>query len=130
MAEAAALALAAAVIKALQLDHTTMLSDNQQLVHFLNGQDQEHPPDWRVKPFTQLIKTSLQGIASSIKRIRRTQNQMADLLARQALTCIRANQITFNGDCSFAPHEQECPLMTALHNVTVNSVMVLTASCC
>jgi hypothetical protein len=61
MAEAAALALAAAVIKALQLDHTTMLSDNQQLVHFLNGQDQEHPPDWRVKPFTQLIKISLQG---------------------------------------------------------------------
>jgi len=69
------------------------------------------------------------SLRSSIKRIRRTQNQTVDLLARLALTCIRANKITFNGACSFAPHEQECPLMTTLQNITINFIMVLTASC-
>jgi hypothetical protein len=32
--------------------------------------------------------------------------------------------------CTNSVHVQGCPLLMALHDVTINSVMVLTASCC
>ena len=82
------------------------LSDNQQLVHFLNGADLSNPPDWRIKPYTQMISSLLAGTSSSIRKIRRSQNQMADVLARQ------------------------CLVLVTLQSVTINFVMVLTASCC
>jgi hypothetical protein len=71
MAEAAAMALAATLLESLQLhlQHATILSDNQQLVNFLNGSDLAHPPDWRIKPYTQLINTSVHNTATSICRI-------------------------------------------------------------
>ena len=49
MAEAAAMALAAIVTICLGLQQAIFLSDNQQLVHFLNGLDQASPPEWRIK---------------------------------------------------------------------------------
>lgn len=55
MAEAAALALAAAVTARLQIQHTNFLTDNQELVHFLNSSDHSNPPDWRIKHLTQLF---------------------------------------------------------------------------
>lgn len=45
MAEAAALALSALVTDALGFQLVTFLCDNQQLVCFLNAQDQTNPPD-------------------------------------------------------------------------------------
>lgn len=45
MAEAAALALAATISDHLNYTNTTFLSDCQQLVQFLNEDDQSHPPD-------------------------------------------------------------------------------------
>jgi hypothetical protein len=53
MGEAAALALGATIVKALQVQSCTFLSDSQQLVHFLHQEQQENPPQWRIKPFTQ-----------------------------------------------------------------------------
>jgi len=53
MAEAAALALAAAVTETLNVHHINFLSDNQQLVHFFNGSDGSNPPNWRIKHLTQ-----------------------------------------------------------------------------
>jgi hypothetical protein len=53
MAEAAALALGAQLLKALQVHQPFFLSDNQQLVSFLNGTDHTNPPQWEIKPFTQ-----------------------------------------------------------------------------
>ena len=52
MAEAAALALAAMVADLLNFTNIAFLSDCNQLVQFLNADDQNHPPDWRIKPFT------------------------------------------------------------------------------
>jgi len=130
MAEAGALALVAVLLKQIQLHHTTLLSDNQQLVHFLNGSDLSHPPDWRMKPYTQIISSTLSGTTTAIRKITRTQNQMADLLARQALRDLHSNPHSFSGVCTHSAHVQECPLLMALQNVTINSVMVLTASCC
>ena len=86
MAESAALALATVLLEKLELQDAIFLSDNQQLVHFLNGADLSNPPDWRIKPYTQMISPLLAGTSSSIRKISRSQNQMADSLARQALT--------------------------------------------
>jgi hypothetical protein len=130
MAEAAAMALAAKVLDILQLQQGTILSDNQQLVHFLNGTNLAHPPDWRIKPYTQLISSSVYSTTTTIPKINRRLNQMADSLARQALSAIHCNQFTFEGVCAHAQHDLECPVIMALQNVTINNVMVLTASCC
>ena len=48
MAEAAAMALAAAVLDRLQLQHTNFLTDSQDLVNFFNSADHSNPPDWRM----------------------------------------------------------------------------------
>jgi ribonuclease HI len=125
MAEAAALALAAEVVSALQIHQVTVLSDNKQLVQFMNGPDLAHPPDWRIKPLTQLISSKVIGTTTQIRRIKRDQNQMADSLARQALRAIGTELHTFQGVCAYEAHDHECPLLVALHNVTINSVMVL-----
>jgi hypothetical protein len=53
MAEAAALALAATVTTLLDLQQVPFLSDNQQLVHFLNAPNQANLLDWRIKYYTQ-----------------------------------------------------------------------------
>jgi hypothetical protein len=55
MAEAAVLALAAAVTAQLEMYHTNFLSDNQELVSFINSRDQSNPPDWRIKHLIQLF---------------------------------------------------------------------------
>jgi hypothetical protein len=52
MAEAAAMALAAIITHHLKLQPIIFLSDNQQLVHFLNTPDQTNPPKWRIKHYT------------------------------------------------------------------------------
>jgi ribonuclease HI len=130
MAEAAALALAIKFIKALSLQHVTVLSDNQQLVNFINGSSLHHPPDWRIKPLTQIAANDLQGTSVAVRRIRRQQNQMADLLARQALRECHNHQQACNFICAFDAHANECPLSLALNYVTINNVMVSTASCC
>jgi ribonuclease HI len=130
MAESAALAFAAALLNHLEFHNTNLLSDNQQLVHFLNGADLSNPPDWRIKPYTHIISSLMAGTNSIVRKIRRAQNQMADSLARQALSALRSNQHLFSGVCTNPVHVQGCPLLMALQDVTINSVMVLTASCC
>lgn len=52
MAEAAGLALAAMVADNVHFTNITFLSDYNILVQFLNADDQNHPLDWRMKPFT------------------------------------------------------------------------------
>ena len=85
MAESAALALATVLLENWSYRMQSFYQ-NQQLVHFLNGADLSNPPDWRIKPYTQMISPLLAGTSSSIRKISRSQNQMADSLARQALT--------------------------------------------
>jgi len=52
MAESPAMMVAAMLLQKLNLQEATLLSDNQQLVHFLNRADLSNPPDWRIKPYT------------------------------------------------------------------------------
>jgi len=46
------------IVKSLSFTNTTFLSDCQQLVEFLNQPDLTHPPDWRMKCFTQIFHNS------------------------------------------------------------------------
>jgi hypothetical protein len=55
MAEATTLTLASVIIDKLNITGVNFLSDSEQLVHFLNKEDLSNPPDWRIKPFTQLF---------------------------------------------------------------------------
>jgi ribonuclease HI len=85
MAEPAAMALAAIVTNCLSMHQLIFLSDNQLLVQFLNHSDQANPPEWRIKHFTQTFTNFTRQRDARILRIQRSQNQMADILARQAL---------------------------------------------
>jgi hypothetical protein len=54
MAEAAAIALAAAITAQLGLHDTNFLSDNEELVRFFNSDDHANPPQWRIKHLNSL----------------------------------------------------------------------------
>jgi ribonuclease HI len=130
MAESAALALAANLLNQLQCRNTIILSDNQQLVHFLNGANLSNPPDWRIKSFTQIAANLLSATTSQVRRIKRNQNQMADSLAKQALQALTTNQIIHSSSCTNRIHRNDCPVLRAINDITINSVMVLSGSCC
>jgi hypothetical protein len=130
MAESAALALAASTLHRMNMGYANLLVDNQLLVNYINGSDPTIPPDWKIKPYTQVVHSLLTGTNTLVHRISRNHNQMADLLARQSVISLQASQLVFSGLCSNPSHVLGCPLLSALRSVTINSVMVLTASCC
>jgi len=55
---------------------------------------------------------------------------MADSLARQALSTLQINQLDYSGICTNPSHKNDCLVLRAINVVTINDVMVLTASCC
>jgi ribonuclease HI len=130
MAEVAALALAAVITEKLGLQQVTFLSDNQQLVNFLNHQDETNPPEWRIKCYTQIFCNSTAPRNTATRRIQRSQNQTTDLLGKQGLNESRmSHSLDFTCTCTSAAHDQ-CLLLEALSSVTLNSIWLLTASYC
>lgn len=130
MAEAAAMALAVRLISQLGLQHTTILSDNLQLVNFIHGSNHDHPPDWRSKIYTDLIHIWANQPNTTVKRIRRNDNQMADFLAKKANTCNLNTQSALETICTHPSHSVECPIHIALQYVSMQYVTLFTASCC
>ena len=114
MAEAAALALAATVTEQLSLQHTNFLSDNQELVLFLNASDYSNPPDWRIKHLTQTFINHTTQRSTGIYKIRRNQNQTSDTLARQAILDSESSTLNLSSSCSNNAHVSHCPLMAVL----------------
>jgi hypothetical protein len=127
MAEAAALALAARVNDSFNFYNTIFLSDSQQLVHFLNQQDQTHPPDWRIKFFTQSFTNYSLHRRGKVLKINRNLNTTADGLARLALS-VSSN--TYEHARSYLNHSHHCPLVEAMAIVNLQHVTLLSASCC
>lgn len=128
--EAAAMALAAMVMDRLGFNDVSFLSDCSQLVRFLNAEDHNHPPDWRMKAFTQIFDNCVSNRQAKVYRISRTLNTTADALARLAFSAHVNNSQTSEIACSYTAHDQQCPLRSALNSVTLHSVRVLAASCC
>jgi ribonuclease HI len=129
MAESAALAFAASLCRYMNPEQLHLYSDSQLLVVCLNGPDPSNPPDWRIKPFTQIIQHSL-NTSYKVYKIPRAQNMMADSLARRALHNLLSFQPSSPFTCTNPDHCQGCPVTNALQLVTINSVMVQAASCC
>jgi ribonuclease HI len=128
MVESAALALATSLCNNMNLEQLNLYSDSQLLVDCLNGRDPSNPPDWRIKPFTQIIQHFL-NTSYKVCKIPRAQNMMADSLARRALHNLLSFQPSTPVTCTNPDHCQGCPLRNALQLITINSVMVLAASC-
>jgi len=126
MAEAAALALAALVNNRLGFNNAAFLSDCQQLVHFLNPADQSNPPDWRIKPFTQIFTTCSAQCQAKIYKINWTLNTTVDSLAKHAILESCSN---YEPVCSYSRHSHQCPLRDALISITLQGVTILAASC-
>jgi ribonuclease HI len=129
MAESAALALSVSLCRNINLEQVHFYSDSQLLVDCLNGPDPSNPPDWRVKPYTQIVQTSLIN-SYQVFKIPRTQNMMADSLARRALHRLLSFQPYTPLVCTNPAHCQGCPLTNALRFVSINSAHFLAASCC
>jgi len=91
-AEAAALALAATVNDALNINNTTFLSDCQQLVHFLNDKDQTIPPEWKIKLFANCSAHR----RSKIFKVNRNLNSTVDNLVEQASSASVSNSSVFD----------------------------------
>lgn len=127
MAEAASLALAALVINTLNITSCNYLSDCEQLVHFLNMGDLSNPPDWRIKPFTQIFHNNSRNREPRIFKISRSHNITADALACQA-------HITPNSylqtSCTYEHCLPLCSVLQALQSVDLRDVTILAASCC
>ena len=127
MAEAAVLALAAALNEALQFSSTTFLSDCPQMVDFLYQNDHTHPPEWWMKLFTQQFINCSTRRHSQIFKIPRNLNSTADSLAKQGLS---DSASTLQPICSYLHHHHQCPLLVALPSVHMQAVTILSASCC
>jgi hypothetical protein len=127
MAEAASFALAASIIHMLNINCCSFLSDCEQLVHFLNLADLTNPPDWRIKPFTQIFHNITRNRTSRIYKISRSQNTTADALARQAFSYQNSSLET---SCSYELCLPQCSVIQALQLVDLNDVTVLAARYC
>jgi len=111
----------------LQIPFRSFVSDSQQLVHFLHQENQQNPPQWRIKPFTQVFINAAATLQTQLFKINRSQNSTADTLAKQA----RTSMITFqNCNCTRPVCGLICTLFQALLQVDLNSVTILAASCC
>lgn len=122
MAEAATLALVTTLLNHMDIHSAHLVSDNQLLVNYINGPYSPNPPDWRIKPYAEIVSSTLPS-SCRIYQIRRMQNHMADSLARQSLHLISSNQQPFSGLCTNTSHVHGYPLLSALQFVTINSIM-------
>lgn len=84
MAEAAAIALAAQVVSALDIRNMSFPTDNQQLVKFLNSNNHDTPPRWDTKFFTQSFINNTRNCDPKMFKVPRNLNTTELVLATQA----------------------------------------------
>lgn len=130
MAEAAALALAARIISALDIHAPTFLLDNRQLVTFFNGKDIDNPPHWEIKLFTQSFINLMSNRNSKILKISRKLNTTAHILATQALQSMNSQYSWCHFTCSNHCHIDGCSTMERLISVIGEGFTILAVSCC
>jgi ribonuclease HI len=130
MAEAAAMALAARIARALGLKQANYLTDNQLLVNFFNSNSLSMPPDRRKKPLTQDFIHSLEANQIKVYKIAREINITAHSLAKQAhrlLSQPPSSQPVFS--CTNLAHVHQCPVKNALACVNMSPFWLHTVRC-
>jgi len=131
MDEAAALALAAQIALTLGINCPIFLSDNQQLVTFLNGSDHSHQPHWDIiKYFTQSFINQSSKINGKIFKVHRKLNTTAHVLATQAFASSSSVSTQMQIICTNAHHVNSCPTRAGLQSVISDFVTVIAARCC
>jgi len=125
MAEAAALALAAQIASTLGIHDPIFLSDNQQLVAFLNGTDHDHPPDWSIKSLTQSFMNGATVNNAKIFKIHRNL-----ILANQSFRSMSSHSSQLQTICNNAAHVNSCPVKTAIQSVIGDLYSNIAARCC
>jgi hypothetical protein len=125
MAEAAALALAAQIASTLGIHDPIFLSDNQQLVAFLNGTDHDHPPDWSIKSLTQSFINGATVNNAKIFKIHRNL-----ILANQSFRSMSSHSSQLQTICNNAAHVNSCPVKTAIQSVIGDLYSNIAARCC
>lgn len=114
MAESAAMALAADICSALNLQSLVFLTDNQQLVTFFNSAEHSTPPSWDIKPYTQKFINVISANNSKVYKVARQLNITTHTLASQAF---RTTISTIHFSCNNPRHVLSCPLQEALNSV-------------
>lgn len=117
MGEAIALSLAAAISARLQMEMVNFFTDNLVLERFLNGDDLESPPDWRIKPYTQRFINYGNNRSIRIVKIDRSLNATAHSLASQAFRQSECLSDTFSVICNNPAHVSGCPLSEAMREI-------------
>jgi len=129
MAEAAALAFAAAIISEMGIEDSYFHTDNEMLVHYLNGIDCSWMPSWDSKPFTHMFINHTKHKRIQVLKIPRSGNNKAHMLARSAFTNVDF-PCNIGFSCTNEDHVNSCPLKLALCNVKWESIPSIAASCC
>ena len=130
MAEAAALAIAAHLLKALDVQQPFFLTDNQLLVNFFNGKDHANPPRWDIKPLTQCFINYTTANRGRIFKIDRKLNTTSHILASQAYKSTVEHSSEGHYVCTNPLDVSSCPVLTAINSVLGDSFTLIAASCC
>ena len=130
MAEAAGLALAATMATTLHIRDPTFLSDNQQLVNFINANDHSSPPLWSIKNYTQTFFNHFSAESCKVFKIDRSFNSTAHLLARQAFATTPISTQMSSYSCTNLNHDYRCPYREALNSISLEGLTLLAVSCC
>lgn len=125
MAKAAAMATAATIIRLLNMNQVSFLTDNQALVNFFNGVNLDNPPHWEIKPFTQSFLNEVSNKQIQVLKIARNLNTTAHSLAGQAFRHPVEGPGIFTISCTNGNHAKRCPLSEALQSI----VKLLYPSC-
>jgi hypothetical protein len=129
MAEAAAIAFAAAITSELELEKICFHTDNEMLANSINGADCPWMPPWDSKPFTQMFINHTKDRNIQVLKIPRSENSIAHKLARSAyFNAGTSSKIAFL--CNNVKHVNSCPLRLALYNVKWDSIPSIAALCC
>jgi hypothetical protein len=128
--KAAALALAVVITHRLGLLNVDFLSNSLQLVNFLNSKDPLDLPDWRMAPLIQMIQDYTRDRNSSVLKIDRQFNCIANSLASLAFSSSRLQYPDYVPSFSYEHRDLQCPLLAVLSSVPPDLSRVLAASCC
>ncbi|CAN6335055.1 unnamed protein product [Urochloa humidicola] len=127
-AEAYALTLASAVIKALQIQQVSYMTDSQILATNLQHEDPiTNVADWRIRPLIADFIAHSEDSVFTCQKIPRSMNSTAHILASQARTQVQQLNCFFV--CNNPLHSSDCAVITALQNVQWGTSRLISVTC-
>ena len=127
-AEANALLLGAKLARALNLQRANLITDNEVLAKTARTASLRHSPGhWSLRPVLAEFADVTQGITSSILKISRQNNKVADKLAKMARQASIPISCLFS--CNALSHNLHCPVRDALANLQWGNFTLISVTC-